>query len=100
MTKLYAKVYHDGKVLIHQIKDVAEEDAKFFVQNNILISIEELAGDIIVYGCPRADELEESELIVFANGRPSIEVLAELAEECRHHIKQGLWSDYLDSSSR
>lgn len=95
MTKLYAKIYHRHGSDIRPIMDVAEEDAKFFTKNGILISIEELAGDIIVYGCPSNDKTEESEVIVFANGRPCIEVMAELAERYREVIKDGLWKDYM-----
>lgn len=95
MTKLYAKIYYDGRNSIHPIRDVAEEDAKFFIDNGIMISIEELAGDIIIYGCPSKDVSEESEIIVFANGRSCIEVMSDLANQCREIIKTGLWKDYM-----
>lgn len=68
---------HNGEHLI-ECKNVDPDDAKFFRDNNIKVSMEELNGEIIVYGCPYSDASEESEVIVFANGRTCEETLNEL----------------------
>lgn len=73
---------HNGEHLIDCV-NVLPEDAKFFEDNNIKVSMEELAGDIIVYGCPYADESEESEVIVFSAGRSCEDTLRELVNECK-----------------
>ncbi len=59
------------------------EDEQYFKQHNIKVSLEELGGDIIAYGCHYEDKTEESEVIVFANGRSCEEVMHELVERCR-----------------
>jgi hypothetical protein len=48
--------------------------------------MEELNGEIIVYGCPYSDVSEESEVIVFAKNRPCEETLSELVSECKKHF--------------
>ena len=48
--------------------------------------MEELNGEIIVYGCPYSDESEESEVIVFAENRPCEDTLHELMELCKEHF--------------
>lgn len=77
-------LYHGftGKHTLTEIKNVLQTDAEFFERNNIKVSMEELRGDFIVYGCPYDDESEESEVIVFANGRTCEETLNDLAVEC------------------
>lgn len=63
---------------------VYNADKEFFQNNNIKVSMEELNGEIIVYGCPYSDKSEESEVIVFANKRSCEDTLRELAESCKH----------------
>ena len=102
MTKFNATLYTNGRKIEIPMNSITEEDAKFFEENNIAVSIEYLRGEIIeylrgeiiVYGCPAEDIYEESEVIIFAKGRPGVEVMSELAEECRQAIKLGLWKDY------
>lgn len=74
---------HNGEHLIDCV-NVYDADAQLFQDNNIKVSMEELGGDIVVYGCPYYDESEESEVIVFANGRTCEDTLSELAESCKH----------------
>ena len=94
MTKFNATLYTNGRKIEIPMNSITEEDAKFFEENNIAVSIEGLRGEIIVYGCPAEDIYEDSEVIIFAKDRPCIEVMSELAEECRQAIKLGLWKDY------
>ena len=72
----------NGEQLIH-CKNVYDADKKFFQDNNIKVSMEELNGEIIVYGCPYSDESEESEVIVFAKNKSCEDTLSELAQVCR-----------------
>lgn len=76
---------HNGEHLI-ECKNVHEVDKKFFRENNIKVSMEELGGAIIAYGCPYSDQSEESEVIVFAGERSCEETLSELAATCREHF--------------
>jgi len=67
-------------------KNVYETDEKFFQDNNIKVSMEELSGNIIVYGCPYSDKSEESEVIVFAGNKSCEDTLSELVISCRKHF--------------
>lgn len=79
--KLYKKP--DGRVQIIECRNVHLQDLKYFQDNEIVVSMEELdANNYIVYGCPAADLSEESEMIVFSNGRSCEETLEDLAFEC------------------
>ena len=76
---------HNGPKII-DIQNICESDAEFFGRNKIKVSMEELAGEIIVYGCPFTDESEESEVIVFSSGRNCIDTMSDLADECRRNF--------------
>ena len=73
---------HKGEKLL-DIANILSEDAEYFQDSNIKVSMEELAGEIIVYGCPYSDESEESEVIVFAKTKTCEETMRELANECK-----------------
>ena len=77
----YMAPYGEEKLL--DVTKVHDEDADYFVQNKIKVSMEELGGQIIVYGCPYADSSEESEVIVISEGRSCQETMRELAEICK-----------------
>lgn len=76
---------HNGEKLL-DISNIREEDAKFFLDNNIKVSMEQLNNEIIVYGCPYDDTSEESEVIVFAGSRTCEQVMSELTEMCRENF--------------
>ena len=76
----------NGSHLINCNK-VYDDDKKFFQDNDIKVSMEELNGEIIVYGCPYSDESEESEVIVFAKNRPCDDTLHELMELCKERFE-------------
>jgi hypothetical protein len=76
---------HNGEHLINVV-NIAPEDAQYFNDNDIKVSMEELNGEIIVYGCPYDDASEESEIIVFSSGKSCEETLAELAQACKEHF--------------
>lgn len=73
---------HNGQRQM-DITNVRPSDAEYFEQNDIKVSMEELAGEFIVYGCPYSDDSEESEVIVFAAGRSCEDTMTQLAKECR-----------------
>ena len=75
----------NGERLIDCV-NVYEADKKFFQDNDIKVSMEELGGNIIVYGCPYSDKSEESEVIVFATNKSCEDTLSELAEACRENF--------------
>ncbi len=75
----------NGKQLI-DCKNVRQNDVDFFRRNDIKVSMEELNGEIIVYGCPYSDDSEESEVIVFAKNRSCEDTLSELVSECKRHL--------------
>jgi hypothetical protein len=79
-----AHVFHNGREDLIEVVKVLDEDSKYFTDNHIRVSIEKLAGEVIVYGCPYADTSEESEVIVFSRGRPCEETMAELAKMCKN----------------
>jgi hypothetical protein len=72
-----------GRMSEIMMSEIDQSEIKFFTEANIQVSIEELAnGDIVVYGCPRDDESEESEVIVFAGKRNCQETMKALRNEC------------------
>jgi len=79
--KIYGLPY--GYVDETHITNVYPDDCEYFIQNNIAVSMESLGGDIVIYGCPKSDITEESEVIVMAGDRSCEEALKNLAEECK-----------------
>lgn len=75
----------NGEQLIN-CKNVYDADKKFFQDNDIKVSMEELNGIIIVYGCPYSDKSEESEVVVFAGNKSCEDTLSELAKLCQEHF--------------
>lgn len=75
---------NNGSCKLVDIANIFPEDQKYFEDNGIKVSIEELKEEIILYGCPYSDDSEESEVIVFANGRSCEEALSELAHLCKN----------------
>lgn len=73
----------NGRMSELDMTNIYPEDVRFFVEMDIQVSIEELpTGQFIVYACPRDDESEESEVMVFDNGRSCQETMKALREEC------------------
>lgn len=63
---------------ITKINNVKDQDAKYFNDNEINISMEYLGGDYIVYGCKNDDD---EEIIVLSKGRSCEDTLSELAKK-------------------
>lgn len=78
---------NNGREQIIDIKNIRDSDAEYFVSNDIKVSMEDLNGEFIVYACPYSNESEESEVIVFANGRSCEDVMTELANEAKNAFK-------------
>lgn len=65
------------------ITNTYPEDVRFFIEMDIQVSMEEFStGQFVVYACLRDDESEESEVMVFDNGRSCQETVKALREEC------------------
>jgi hypothetical protein len=75
----------NGEQLL-DISNILPEDVQYFRNNGIKVSMEELNGMIIAYGCPYSDETEESEVIVFADTKTCEETMSELAERCKEEF--------------
>ena len=73
-----------GRAEVIEVTKVHPEDEDYFVQNNIQISMEQLAGETIVYADigKTDDEGEPVELIEFAGTRSCEETLAALRKAC------------------
>lgn len=73
-----------GRSEVIEVTKVRPEDEAYFVQNNIQISMEQLAGETIVYADigQTDDEGEPVELIEFAGTRSCEETLAALRKAC------------------
>jgi len=68
----------DGRQLRTLIENVTREDAAYFQENDILVSMEQLTtGEFAVYG-RRPDADEDDEVLVLANGRNCKDTLHEL----------------------
>ena len=73
----------NGRMSELDMTNIYPEDVRFFVENTFQVSIEELStGQFVVYACPRDDESEESEVMVFDNGRSCQETMKALREVC------------------
>lgn len=94
-SKFFIRIYHNGIRSITPISNIRKKDANFFLKNNIMVSVEELGGDIVTYATPWEDRSEELEVIVFSQGRNAKETFAELAESAREAIASGLWKDFV-----
>lgn len=73
----------NGCMRVIEMSNIDQEEIDFFTENDIVVSIEELStGDIVVYGCPRSDESEESEVMVFAGKRNCQDTMKALRGVC------------------
>jgi len=78
--KLYKPPH--GRVEYIEMSNIKQEDITFFLGNDIMVSMEEVLGEFVVYGCPAHDDSEESEILVVANGRSCQDTMKELREKC------------------
>lgn len=70
--------------------NVYEEDVRFFEENNVKVSMEELNdGTIVCYGAPYENDNEDTEVLVFDEGRNCHDTLHALVEEykIKHHLE-------------
>ena len=69
----------DGRKLRTLIKNVWYEDARYFLDNGVIISMEEIGeNNYAVYGNWNGDE--EDEVIILSGGRSCEDTLAELRQ--------------------
>lgn len=89
----------NGRTEVIEVTNVYPEDAAYFVENNIHISMEQLAGETIVYADigQTDDEGEPVELIEFAGTRSCEDTLAALRKACEEGgmSKEVKWRDEL-----
>lgn len=78
----------DGRTQELDITNVYEEDAKFFEDNQVRVSMEVLNNEFIIYGTHYDDEGGEYEQIVFSGDRTCQESLHELAGLMKDLVKQ------------
>lgn len=73
------------------ITNVNSEDEKFFVENDIVLSMEELGGDFVVYADTgyENEDGDPEEFIEIAQGRSCQDVLKALRESCEEFLKEG-----------
>lgn len=75
----------NGEKLL-DMANIRQEDANYLLNNNIKVSMEELNGEIIVYGCPYSDTSEESEVVVFAGSNDCVTTMSKLVEKCKQNF--------------
>lgn len=73
----------DGRMSTIDIGNIYPEDVDYFIENDIVVSIEEdiTPDNFILYACPAEDLDEESEIIVFSSGRSCEESMKELRQK-------------------
>ncbi len=72
----------NGRMRELDITNIYPGDVRFFIEMDIQVSMEELStGQFVVYACPRDDLSEESEVMVFDNGRSCQETMKALRKE-------------------
>ena len=87
MQVTFYKPPHCDKVVM-DITHVHPEDEKFFIENGISISMEELAGDFVVYADTgyENEDGDPEEFIEIAQGRSCPEVLKALRISCEEFL--------------
>jgi hypothetical protein len=87
---LTARMYKSpaGRMREIQMSNIYQEEIDFFVDNDIMVSIEETALGIVLYACPKSDDSEESEVIVFAGKKSCQESMQELRQLCEDKFIQ------------
>ena len=76
-----------GDIRRVDIRNVYPADERFFEEYDIVVSMEELSGEYIIYGYMLGTDPEETEQIVFANGRSCEDALHELVELCKQEYR-------------
>lgn len=84
MKTLEVKYYKrpTGEMRVISMSNIYPEDVDFFEDNDIVVSVEETQLGIVVYGCPRSDKTEESEIVIFAGSQKCEETMQRLRWEC------------------
>lgn len=78
----------NGVQEVIDITKVYPEDEKFFIENGVVVSMEELAGDFVVYantGIENEDG-DPEEFIEIAQGRSCEDVLKALRVSCEEFL--------------
>lgn len=65
-----------------EMRNIYEKDIEYFKSNDIVVSLEDIGNDIVVYACPRDDLDEESEVMELSRGRSCQETMKSLREKC------------------
>lgn len=76
----------NGRMREIQMSNIYEKEIDFFVSNDIMVSIEETNIGVVLYACPKSDESEESEVIVFAGKKSCQESMQELRQLCEDNF--------------
>lgn len=73
----------NGRAEVIDLVNIKREDAQWFEQNNVAVSMEDIGGQFAVYGdIGRLSEDEPDEVLVLSKGRDCFETMAELRSEC------------------
>lgn len=64
------------------VMDINPEDARWFTDNNVEVSMEYINLMAIVYATPPGKDPEEDEIMIFSNGRNCNDTMAELRKQC------------------
>lgn len=77
-----------GDEVIMDVKHVNPEDEKFFIDNDISISMEELGGDFVVYADTgyENEDGDPEEFIEIAQGRSCEDTLKALRVVCEEFL--------------
>lgn len=80
----------NGHQEVIEISKINKEDENFFVENSIVISMEELAGDFVVYADTgfENEDGDPEEFIEIAQGRSCEEVLKALRNSCEEFLSE------------
>lgn len=79
----------NGRTEVIDLRNINDDDAKWFEQNNVAVSMEEIGGQFAVYGdVGRMHEGEPDEVLVLSQGRDCFETMAQLRIECQEAIAE------------
>lgn len=80
----------NGQQTVVDVRNVYEEDETFFSEHSVKISMEELAGDFIVYADTgyENEDGDPEEFIEIACGRSCEEVMKALRVSCEEFLQE------------
>lgn len=86
----------NGKSVEHEIRNVTPDDARWFNDNNIKVSMEELmTGEFVIYGCKVGTPEENECIYIVPKNQTCIEAMGKLRKLCEFAYNENSeWTEW------